>query len=232
MIKKVIRAIVIALVSFTGSLHAAPNSFQANYSVIKSGISLGDMQANLSYSNDRYTYLKKTQANGIAAFLSGDTLTERSSGLKQGEQLRSENYSYHHKNKRKDRLDQFTITQQTQVKGQYNNEAYSLTVSPDTVDPALLELRLMGDMAHNRPLNYRVTEKGKVKTYQFQRQGNEKLNLPAGQYDCIKIHMARDDDNRSTTIWLASELGYLPVKIRHDEKGDVIETALKSYQAR
>ena len=56
--------------------------------------------------------------------------------------------------------------------------------------------------------------------------------LPAGKYECDKIHMLRDNGKRATTIWLAKELNYVPVKIRHNEKGDIIEMQLKSYQAR
>lgn len=214
------------------SLLAAPQAFQANYAVMKSGISLGDMNANLVYSNNQYTYLKQTKANGIAAFLSGDTLTERSSGTQQGALLKAQQYLHHHKNKRKDRRDQFSFVTPTQVKGQYKNDGYSLTVPNGTLDPALLELRIMDDLKANRPLNYRVTEKGKLKDYRFQRLGKEMLSLPAGQYNCEKIRMIRDNGERITTIWLAPELDFVPVKISHNEEGSVIETRLKSYTAR
>lgn len=217
---------------FALTVQAAPPSFQATYSVIKSGLTLGEMTANLSYGQNNYTYLKNTKANGIAAFISGDTLNERSSGDKKGEQLASKQYSYQHKNRRKNQMDQFNFISATEVKGRYKDENYQLTVPTGTIDPALLELKIMDDMTNQRPLNYRITEKGKLKNYNFQRQGKETLELPAGKYLCEKIHMIRDDGNRSTTIWLAPELNYVPVKIRHNEKGDIIETALKSYQAR
>lgn len=214
------------------SLLAAPQAFQASYTVMKSGISLGDMNANLVYSNNQYTYLKQTKANGIAAFLSGDTLTERSSGVQQGALLNAQQYLHHHKNKRKDRRDQFSFVTPTQVKGQYKEDSYSLTVPNGTIDPALLELRIMDDLKANRPLNYRVTEKGKLKNYQFQRLGKEMLSLPAGKYNCEKIRMVRDNGERITIIWLAPELDFVPVQISHNEEGSVIETRLKSYQAR
>ncbi len=214
------------------NLLAAPQAFQASYAVMKSGMTLGDMKANLVYSNHRYTYLKQTKANGIAAFISGDTLTERSNGTKRGSTLIPQQYLHHHKNKRKDRRDQFSFTTPTQVKGQYESEAYSLTVPHSTIDPALLELRIMDDLKANRPLNYKVTEKGKLKDYRFQHLGKETLSLPAGKYECEKIRMIRNNGERTTTIWLAPELDFVPVQISHNEKGSVIETRLKSYNAR
>ncbi|MEZ5450453.1 MAG: DUF3108 domain-containing protein [Thiolinea sp.] len=213
-------------------LQAAPQAFQASYDVVKSGLTLGEMQANLNYAGNRYTYLKQTKANGLAALLSGDTLTERSAGQKRGAQLLPQTYLQHHKNRRKDRRDQFQFNTPTQVTGNFEGTAYQLNVPNGTLDPALLELRIMDDLAANRPLVYQVTEKGKLKQYRFQRQGQETLKLPAGTYACEKIHMVRDEGKRSTTLWLAPELGYVPVKIRHDEKGDVIETQLKKYQPR
>lgn len=213
-------------------LLAAPQAFQASYAVMKSGISLGDMNANLVYSNNQYTYLKQTKANGIAAFLSGDTLTERSSGVQRGAQLSTQQYLHHHKNKRKDRRDQFSFVTPTQVNGQYKNDGYSLTVPNGTIDPALLELRIMDDLKANRPLNYSVTEKGKLKNYRFQRLGKETLSLPAGKYACEKIRVIRDNGKRTTTIWLAPELDFVPVQISHNDEGSVIETQLKKYIAR
>lgn len=214
------------------SLLAAPQAFQASYDVIRSGVNLGEMSATLAYSTNKYAYLKQTKANGIAAFLSGDTLTERSSGIQRGALLVGQQYQHHHKNKRRDRRDQFTFVTPTQVKGRYKNENYTLNVPNGTVDPALLELRIMDDIKANRPMNYRVTERGKLKDYRFQRQGNEVLSLPAGRYNCEKIQMSRDNGERITTIWLAPELGFVPVQIRHNEEGTIIETRLKRYTAR
>ncbi|CAA6812402.1 MAG: Unknown protein, partial [uncultured Thiotrichaceae bacterium] len=62
--------------------------------------------------------------------------------------------------------------------------------------------------------------------------GKEMLSLPAGQYNCEKIRMIRDNGKRTTTIWLAPELDFVPVKISHNEEGSVIETQLKSYTTR
>ena len=232
MIAKIIRNSVLLMFLLTGAANAAPAAFQASYSVIKSGLSLGEMKASLIYSGNQYTYLKQTKANGLAALLSGDTLTERSQGEKQGHQLSSKNYLHHHKNRRKERRDQFNFSAPTQVQGNYKGTAYTLSVPNGTVDPALLELQIMDDMRASRPLNYRITEKGQLKDYRFRKMGKETLNLPAGTYDCEKIEMIRDNGTRTTTIWLARELNYLPVQIRHNEKGDVIETQLTNYKAR
>lgn len=222
---------LILLLIFSTAVPAAPTSFQAKYAVVKSGLELGEMNANLVYAGNKYTYLKQTKAHGIAAFLSGDELTERSSGLRQDSLLTSQQYLHHHKNKRKERRDQLTFTSPTQVSGQYKGEHYRLNVPNGTIDPALMELRLMDDLAANRPLSYRVTEKGRLKDYQFRRLGRETLSLPAGQYSCEKIQIVRDGGERSTTIWLAAELDYVPVQIRHNEEGDIIETRLKRYIA-
>nr|CAA6827923.1 MAG: Unknown protein [uncultured Thiotrichaceae bacterium] len=226
------KLILLSTLLTSQGLLAAPQAFQASYAVMKSGLSLGEMNANLVYSGSNYTYLKQTKANGIAALLSGDMLTERSSGTQRGGLLNTQQYLHHHKNKRKERRDQFNFATPTQAKGQYKNANYSLTVPNGTLDPALLELRIMDDLKANRPLNYKVTEKGKLKDYRFQRQGKETLSLPAGKYLCEKILMIRDNGERITTIWLAPELNYVPVQIRHNEKGSIIETKLKSYTAR
>lgn len=204
---------------------AAPPAFQVTYSVEYSGLTLGNMQSNLSYSGNNYTYQKSAKANGLAALVSGNTINERSTGVKQGSQLKSTSYLYDFKSKRKTRKDQFTINN-TQVSGNYDNNAYSLTVPANTSDPMLVELKIMDDLAANRPLNYQVTEKGKLKTYQFKRLGKEKISTPAGDYNAEKIQMVRTDDERETTFWLAPELNYLPVQAEHNEKGDVVKSRL------
>jgi hypothetical protein len=131
------------------------------------------MESSLTYTPTGYTYQKLTKANGLAAMLSGDTLTERSTGSKQGAQLSAQHYLHHHKSKRKDRRDEFRFTNATHVSGQYEAKPYDLSTPANTVDLALLELRLMDDLANGKPLNYQVATRGKIKPYRFQKLGKE-----------------------------------------------------------
>jgi len=231
MFKSIPYAAYVLLFFITSSAWALPPAHQATYTVSKSGMTLGNMQASLTYADNKYTYLRQTKATGLAAMLSGDTLVERSQGLRQGAQLRSQSYLYHHKSKRKDRRDEYSFVSPTQVKGQYKGEAYTLNVPNGTVDPSLLELRVMDDLAANRPLNYNMTERGKLKSYRFQRLGKQTVSVPAGRYQAEVIQVTRDNGERQTTLWLAPELSYAIVKIRHNEEGDIIESALQRYQA-
>ena len=211
---------------------AAPVPFQASYAVSVNGMTLGSMDSSLKYTATGYTYQKLTKANGLAAVLSGDTLTERSSGTKQGEQLSAQHYVHHHKNKRKDRRDEFTFTSPTQVTGQYKSEPYSISAPANTVDSALLELRLMDDLASGKPLNYQVASRGKIKPYRFQKLGMETLETPAGRYECEKVQVTSDSGDRQTTVWLAPSIDYHIVRAAHRDDDEVIEVTLTRHQAR
>jgi hypothetical protein len=211
---------------------AAPTPFQASYSVSVNGITLGNMESSLTYTATGYTYQKLTKANGLAAMLSGDTLTERSTGFKQGVQLSAQHYVHHHKSKRKDRRDEFRFTNATQVSGQYEAKSYDISTPANTVDLALLELRLMDDLANGKPLNYQVATRGKIKPYRFQKLGKETLDTPAGRYECEKVQVATDNNNRQTTIWLAPNLDYHIVRATHRDDGEIIEVTLKQHQTR
>ena len=224
-------AFTLGLLLATTCAHAAPTAFQANYAVSVDGITLGNMDSSLSYSGNGYTYQKLTKANGLAAMLSGDTLSERSNGTKQGDQLSTQQYANQHKNKRKDKRDEFRFTSATQVDGKYNDQAYQEIVPNNTIDPALMELRLMDDLAHGKALNYQVFNKGKLHTYTFQKLGKESIDTAQGKYECEKVQRSEEGGKRQTTVWLAPQLNYAIVKARHTDDGETIETVLQRYKA-
>ena len=225
--------VLVSVLSLTSlPAEAALNAYQASYSVANSGLTVGDTTVSLSYTAKGYTFQKVTKANGFAAILSGDTLTERSIGSKQGNKLQTQQYFFQHKSRRKSKIDQYNFTNPTEVQGSLDNKAYAVTVPNGTLDPALVELQVREDVAANRPLKYSITERGKLKTYQFQRLGKERVTTPFGQYDCDKVQVTRDGGERQTTLWIAAELDYLTVKMQHNEEGNVTEVILTNYQAK
>ncbi|SEA18189.1 MAG: DUF3108 domain-containing protein [Candidatus Thiothrix putei] len=226
--KRLIVAASLALWVSAGA--AAPTAFQANYTVTAKGIEMGTMSASLRYDGDAYTYQKLTKANGLAALLSGDTLTERSTGTKKADTLIPEHYLHHHQNKRKDKKDQLSFTSPTKVEGTFDGNAYQLNVPKGTLDIAALELHVMDALATNKPLNYQVVSKGKLQDYRLRKTGKETLEVPAGTYECEKVEVIHNSKERQTTLWLAPSLNYAIVQVRHAEEGEIIETRLSQYR--
>jgi len=211
---------------------ALPSEFHASYSVEKSGLALGTMQSILKYKGKHYSYHKITKATGLAALLSGDILLEKSDGDIRGGRLISKRYLRHHKSKKKDKKDQFYFKTKSLVRGHYNTKSYQLNVPKSTTDPTVLELHLMQSFAENRRhQKYNVVDRGQLKQYIFQSLGIVTLKLTKNTYVCEKVRIARKNSNTQTTLWLAKKLNYFPVRIQHNDDGDIIEARLTSYRS-
>jgi negative regulator of sigma E activity len=51
-----------------------------------------------------------------------------------------------------------------------------------------------------------------VAHYVFEVAGRERLTVPAGEFDALHL-VKRDDDGRSTQIWLDAGRSYLPLRL-------------------
>jgi hypothetical protein len=231
LIKSVISTSFISLLLFSAqAAFALPAAFQANYSVAKGSMTLGNLHVTLKYSGDNYQYHKYTKATGIAALLTGIKITENTDGQFSGQNIVPKNYLFNQSRRSKARIDKVKFTANRAI-GSYKNTPYNVAISPGTQDRASLELVLARDLAQNKPrLIYNVVDRGELKQYQFQKLGDEKVQTQAGAFNTLKVKVVRSGNKRETVFWMARELDYLPVKIRHKEKGDVITTVIKNYK--
>ncbi|MDH4172229.1 MAG: DUF3108 domain-containing protein [Betaproteobacteria bacterium] len=62
------------------------------------------------------------------------------------------------------------------------------------------------------PIEYHVADGKGVSHYVFDVAGREPLALPAGDFDALRL-VKRDDDGRSTQIWLDAGRCYLPLRV-------------------
>jgi hypothetical protein len=231
MIKKMMFISILLMLS--PLLNAMPAPFVAEYAVHAKGMTLGNVVAKLSYQDKQYTYERVTKATGLAAMLSGDNLLERSEGIVGNNQFITQKFTWHHKNKRKNKQDAFQRTAQNRLQGKKDDTAYDLQAQAHTIDMTIMQLQLMHDAKQGRKdVQYAVIEKGKLKNYRLQQTGTETLSLPAGTYQCKKYDVIRDESDQHTTLWLAEELDYFPVRIRHDDGGDVLDAKLKNHQSK
>merc|ERR1711974_337832 len=72
---------------------------------------------------------------------------------------------------------------------------------------------------------YFINYRGQKRHYGIEVVGKEKLNLPYGQLDTIKVKLVRDSKTRETFAWFAPELDYNLVRLQQfkdgDEQGDI-----------
>lgn len=209
---------------------ALPDAFKADYSVARGSMILGNLHASLTYSGNTYKYQKYTKATGMAALLTGIKITENTSGQLSGLEVVPQNYLFNQSRRSKSRIDKAVFSGK-KATGSYKDNPYNVVIPTGTQDRASLELVLARDIAQNKPsLKYNVLERGKIKQYSFQKLGNENITTPTGTYSALKVKVIREEKKRETIFWLAKEFDYLPVKLMHTEKGEVITTTIKSYR--
>jgi len=110
-------------------------------------------------------------------------------------------------------------------------KAFSVKTSAGIQDKASMELLLAQDLSQNKSrLIYNIVNQGEKSQYRFQKLGNEVVKTPAGTFNTVKIKVVRSTNARETVFWMAKELDYMPVKIRHREHKDVITTVIKNYK--
>ncbi len=62
------------------------------------------------------------------------------------------------------------------------------------------------------PLDYHVADGKGVAHYVFEIAGRERVAVPAGEFDALRL-VKRDEDGRSTQIWLDAGRSYLPLRV-------------------
>ncbi len=214
----------------TQAVVAIPTTFEANYSVAKGSMTLGNLHTSLKVRDGRYSYHKYTKATGLAALLTGIKITENTDGQISGQNIQPNSYLFNKSQHSKSKIDKVQFSGNS-ASGSYKGKPYTLTVANNTQDRASLELVLARDVALNKAqLSYTVVESAKKKQYTFQKLGSEQLKTPVGTFNTIKVKVLRSGNKRETIFWLAKETDYMPVKIRHREKNDVITTVIKNYK--
>ena len=217
-----------ALLTTFGATHAAalPEQFTAIYDVKKSGITIGETKRVLSRKDGRYLFESVTRPSGIAKLLASGQVVERSHWQFYQGQPRPVQYTFFNsggKKKRNVRID--FDWQKNQVINTINGEPWSMALEHGSTDKLLYQLRIMQDLpATGTSLRYPVADGGKLKYYNIEIVGKERIRTPLGKFDAVRLRYVKG--KRTTTMWCAENLGYLPVRIEQRKNNDSPVTAI------
>lgn len=101
------------------------------------------------------------------------------------------------------------------------NKVTSLPLQSGYLDIITQKLQLRLDLQSGKEtLSYPVIFRGKLKQYNFQIINNEILETAIGPLNTVLVQRVREDNQRQTKIWLATDWDYLAVRLEQVEDGD------------
>ncbi len=195
-----------------------PESFEAVYALKKGFITFGETRRTLkNLEQGRFSYESKTKPTGFAAFFVEGRVSEKSIWKFQDGHLQPLEFSYLNTGGGKKREVELKFDWQTKkVTNRVNGDPWTMVLTDGTLDKLLYQLSLMHDLAAGKEqMTYTIADGGKLKTYDIRVRGDEVIETPAGKFETVIV--AREGNERSTTMWCAKSLNYLPVKIQQIE---------------
>jgi hypothetical protein len=99
-------------------------------------------------------------------------------------------------------------------------------------DPVSIQYELMANLANgSSETEYVLFEHDRIRTVEITRVGERRIKTGAGTFDTIGIRHQAKGSSRATTLWMAAELGYLPVMIeRHRKEKLQMRAELEKYE--
>jgi hypothetical protein len=114
------------------------------------------------------------------------------------------------------------------------DKRYSPPYKPGVLDRHAVTVALMQDIAAGRTgeLRYSVPDKDELQTWVFRIGGSEKMDTAMGAQRALRVERVRESGGgRSTTLWLAQDHGYVPLRILQKEPdGETIDMRITSLR--
>jgi hypothetical protein len=223
-------SIALSIALLTASAHGTtyfPQQFTARYAVASNGHEMGVMTRTVTHTGGKeFLFRSEIKAtHGLYALLRVKVL-ETSRWRLQGSTVQPLDYEFRLTGPRKRESHARFDWNRNVIGVLHKQKSSELPATAGMLDKLLYQLVLMRDLADGNPLEYTVIDGTKIKHYPIERLGEETLTTPLGPLQTVKLHYQKPGSKRSTTLWCAASLDYLPVKLDHIEDEDERTSAL------
>lgn len=216
------------------AVHAAPLvDFEASYELKRGNLRIGTSTISLeNRENNSYRYESRSWPTSWVSWFLRDKLHETSEGRLDENGLRPLSYHYSRSGGKKEREASLSFDWNAMtVANHVEDIRWKMNIPGGTLDKLASQLGMMLALGRGETdITFNIADGGKLKEYRFKVLERETLELPAGQFETVKLTMLRDNTKRETYLWCAPQLNYLPVRIWQREKDDAIyQSDLESY---
>lgn len=224
---KLLHLLMVTLISLSLStgLRAGtvPDDFTAIYAISLNNFVIGESEIKLeAQPKSQYLYTSNTRSIGIARLFRSDVVQESSRFDLHRKHIRPLEYRFDHTGSKKQRHALLNFDwKKMEVSNTVEGHTWEMEIPQNALDKLVVQIAVMMDLAADKDkLVYDIADGGKLKEYSFAVVDKETIRVPAGEFEALKIERIRKDNDRTTYLWCAPSLNYLPVRIEQIEHED------------
>jgi hypothetical protein len=206
--------ITLGLAGFVWAVGTPLKPAQGDYQVLRDGKEVGHATLALRESGgDTWEYSSETRGTkGMASFLGLDVVEKSTFRWRDG---KAEGLHYDYRQsaaiKHKDRTIDFDWNAQ-RAKVNDNGKDFSYAIPAGTIDRSTVALALGVSLADGaREATLPVAVRDHVEQQHFVARATEKINVPAGSFDAIRVE--RTDAPGKGSSWYAPSVSVLPLRV-------------------
>lgn len=119
-----------------------------------------------------------------------------------------------------------------QVEGLINDRVFESELDGRVHDRVSIQYELMHDLQSGGAEDqYWMLDGDELKLLNVDNVGTRTVKVPYGEFEVVGIQHSRENSSRTTTLWCARDLGYLPVIIEQHRKGKLgVRAVLRTYE--
>ncbi len=195
-----------------------PPTFVATYSIAWHGITAGESTLTLAETAPgQYRYSSVDHAHGLFALFLPHAITQESRFRLVHGQIQPLSFRSRGGGPPEDVRFDWTSGR---VSGTAKNKHIDLKLEPGTQDPGSVQIALMmAFLAGKPPPSFWMLNTDVINQFQFVRRGEATLDTPLGKLQTVLYTSHHAKARRTTYMWLAPSLDYLPVRLEQ-HRGD------------
>ena len=200
-----------------------PDDFQAQYAISLNQFVIGESEIKLAaQGKGQYLYQSNTHSTGFARLFRSDVVEESSRFDVHRKHIRPQEYRFDHTGSSKQRHALLKFDWKAKkVSNTVEGHTWEMEIPDNALDKLVVQIAVMMDLTAGKDqLRYHIADGGKLKEYRFAVVGKETIQVPAGEFEVLKIERLRKDNDRTTYLWCAPSLNHLPVRIEQIEHED------------
>lgn len=202
--------------------------FEVVYQVGNNLITAGTARLSLSKEGNLWNYSLNTKPSGVFKLAGKGRITELSI-LRLVEkddaiELQPQVYRFRQDNEKRRAVDASFNWDESSISYSYRGVDTTEKLSEPVVDRLSATLMIMNALRHDfDKMQMQVFDNGKLKAVTFINDGTEALKTPLGNIDTIRvINRSATGGSRETTTWFAPSLDYVPIKIEHRKRDELV----------